>query len=266
MPRPCCLLPLLGVFLVSCGERAQPLSISFDVRYGDAPLRCTAPAGSPALTDLRFFVHDVMLHATDGRTATLEFDPEPGWQSADVALIDLEDGSGACLNGTAAVHRTLSGRAVPGDWSALSFTVGVPPRLNHGDPLTAQAPLNHSTMHWHWRSGYKFLRAGIATAEGGFWLHLGSARCRGVSGRLEGCDAANRPIVLLEEFAAPDGVVVLDLERLFAGVEIGDGTTRSCQMGPDETDCAPVLEALGIDPASGSALAPAAGFRAASAP
>lgn len=259
-------LALLGALITACGNSGQPLEIAFDVRFGAEPLRCGVTGDAPALSDLRFFLHDIRLHAADGRTAPLALDPVPGWQSADVAFVDLEDGSGACLNGTAPVRSTVRGTAVTGDWTALSFTLGVPPRLNHGDPLTAEPPLTNSAMHWHWRSGYKFLRAGVVTADGGFWLHLGSARCHGVSGQLSGCDASNRPVVLLQEFSATDGVVVLDLERLFAGVNLTGGATGSCQMGPDEADCRAVLDALGIDPESGTALVPAASFRSAPSP
>ncbi len=257
------LLPLIGVLAVSCGPPERPLSIVFEARFGDEPLACGDDGGAVTLSDLRFFVHDLRLLAADGRVAPVELTQVPGWQSTDVALVDLEDGSGACLNGTPAMRAAVTGRAPPGDWSALAFTLGVPEHLNHGDPLTAEPPLTNTAMHWHWRSGYKFLRAGVITADGGFWLHLGSARCRGVIGRLEGCDAANRATVVLERISPAGGLVVLDLAQVFAGVDLAAGDVRSCQVGPGEEDCAAVLAALGIDPASGGSIAPAASFRVA---
>ncbi|MDZ7643630.1 MAG: MbnP family protein [Woeseiaceae bacterium] len=65
-----------------------------------------------------------------------------------------------------------------GDYRTLRLTLGVPADLNHGDPLHAPAPLTQTPMHWHWRSGYKFLRAGVTRGADGYWLHLGSTRCR----------------------------------------------------------------------------------------
>ena len=114
------------------------------------------------------------------------------WQSSDIALLDLENGQGSCANGSEAINASIRVRAPEGDYAGLSFRLGVPERLNHADPLLAHTPLNVTPMHWHWRSGYKFLRAGIRTADDGFWIHLGSSRCAGTIGNLQGCAASNR--------------------------------------------------------------------------
>ena len=72
--------------------------------------------------------------------------------------------------------------------------------LNHDNPLTAEPPLDDPDMHWHWRSGYKFLRAGIRTATDGFWIHAGSAGCEGTVGNITGCRFPNRIDVFLPDF------------------------------------------------------------------
>lgn len=253
---------LVSLLLVACGQPAEPVSLRFAATFGDQPLACDSAATEPALTDLRFFVHDVALLRQDGSAVPVALSPEGPWQSADVALVDLENGSGACLNGTPAVHATVEGEVPAGSYSGLRFALGVPARLNHADPLLAEAPLDRSTMHWHWRSGYKFMRAGYRSDDDGFWLHLGSARCHGTIGDLRGCDEPNRAHVELDGFDPARDLVAVDLAVLFESALHGDGVVQSCQMGPDESDCGPVQRALGLDPDTGESVAPATVFRA----
>lgn len=245
----------------ACSGRPEPVAIGFGVSFGQARLGCQPDDTGLALTDLRLYLHDVQLLRSDGSAAAVRLDAAPPWQSTDVAMVDLEDGTGDCLNGTAVTHRTITGRVPPGDYRGLRFTVGVPEALNHADPLTAVAPLNRSAMHWHWRSGYKFLRAGYRQGDDGYWLHLGSARCRGTIGALEGCAEPNRVRVELAQFEPQRDRVDIDLAVLFASAAGGDGVVESCQMGPDETHCAEIQRALGLDPASGLPSAPARAFR-----
>jgi uncharacterized repeat protein (TIGR04052 family) len=40
----------------------------------------------------------------------------------------------------------------------LNFTIGLPFKLNHQNPLIQPSPLNDSSMFWAWRNGYKFIR------------------------------------------------------------------------------------------------------------
>jgi len=259
------LLPLIAL-AAACEPPGEPAELRFDVYWRDAAIGCAGDPERPALTDLRLYVHDVEFESAAGRRVPFQLEPVEGWQTAEVALVDLEDGSGHCLNGTPARRAVVTGRLPAGDYRALHFRVGVPEPLNHGDPLAAKPPLTNTAMHWHWRSGYKFMRAGIATADDGAWLHLGSARCRGVIGDLAGCDSSNRARVVLQGFRPGEDLVVLDLARLFGDTDLGDGVLASCQVGPDEAACGPILESLGLEFASGESARPAAAFRSIAVP
>ncbi|MDZ7643631.1 MAG: MbnP family protein [Woeseiaceae bacterium] len=87
-----------------CEPPREAVEIRFDVRYDGRSLRCGTPVqnGDAAieLADLRFFVAAPEFVAADGTTVPLLLDDGSVWQSPDVALIDLEDASGACINGT----------------------------------------------------------------------------------------------------------------------------------------------------------------------
>jgi uncharacterized repeat protein (TIGR04052 family) len=238
---------LIGINLVlcaACSAPQTPVNIEFVATWAGQSLRCS---NSPiSLTDLRFFVSDIVLIDTQGATHPLSLTKDSQWQQERVALVDLENGSGACLNGTNEVHAVLSGTAEKVDIEAIQFTVGVPFELNHGNPLLASPPLNDAAMHWHWRSGYKFLRAGVATKSDGFWIHLGSTGCEGTVQNISGCRYPNRVTVELSDFNPDTDRVAIDLSMLIKDVDIKDGVRSDCSSGLSETSCVAPFDALGL--------------------
>lgn len=251
-------LSLLGI-CAGCSEPLAPIEVNFEVRFDGTPIDCAAAPDGAALTDLRFYVHNLALIQTE-RRHSVTLTPDSRWQDEHVALIDLEDGDGACENGSppmnTQVRGTVASVAAAGA-ATLEFRIGVPPAVNHADPVTAPPPRNYSIMHWHWRTGYKFMRAGVAYRGDAAWLHLGSARCRGTVTDIQGCDAPNRPTVKLANFNPKTDVVVVDVARLFGPTGLGDGEVWSCESGPDEQHCRVVFSELGIDFETGAAAGPA---------
>ena len=239
----------LASLCVSCDQWDLGVKIPFVATWNGEPLACDSTA--PALTDLRFYVSDPKLIDNEGHSHDIRFATEMPWQNDAVALIDLENGDGMCLNGTQGVFSYLVGVAQTGEYRGLRFTVGVPFSLNHENPLTAGPPLDDSNMHWHWRSGYKFLRAGIRTENDGFWIHVGSTACEGTVGHVTGCRFPNRIRIELPGFVPGESTVAIDLARLVAGVNLEDGSSGDCSSGPAETSCVAPFTALGIDHATG---------------
>ena len=235
----------------ACGQSRSDIEIGFVARYGDDPLACGTSSAAAELTDLRFYLHDLALQAADGSWNTITLDADSPWQQGDLAMIDLEDGASRCQNGTAETNRSISGSVGGDGLKGLRFTLGVPFDRNHADPLIAAAPLDDSAMHWHWRSGYKFLRAGVGTSDDGFWIHLGSTGCNGTVGNITGCRSPNRVTVLLPAFDPGVDRVVLDLSALLEGTDLGDGEPGDCSSGPSEDACRAPFAALGIDFDSG---------------
>lgn len=198
------------------------------------------------MTDLRFYVSEPRLLKSNGESVPVSLSENGRWQQAQLALIDLEDGSGHCTNGTPESNASLRGAVPKGDYTGLQFTLGVPFEQNHADPLTASAPLDDSTMHWHWRSGYKFLRIGLANENDGFWMHLGSAGCQGTIQNITGCRFPNRMTVTLPDFRPGDGVLI-DVGELLQAVDLSDGAVTSCSSGPAENGCRKPFRVFGID-------------------
>lgn len=238
----------------ACTSQTSEIEIPFSVLYNGEPLSCNEPAAGTSMTDLRFYVYDFHLLASDGREIPIALSPDDFWQTEAVALLDFENGKGACINGSERTNTIIRGRYEPAEIQGLSFRVGVPEILNHEDALTAEAPLNFTDMHWHWASGYKFLRAGVETGTDGFWIHLGSSRCEGTIGDIQGCRAANRPNVIIAKFTPGQDQVAVDLGELFSGIDFSDGTKSDCSSGPAESTCAAPFDALGIDFESGNTV------------
>ncbi len=242
-------IPAAG-WLAACSEAPSAIEVPFAATYAGAPLGCAGDA-DVAMTDLRFYVHNLRIEDANGRFHQIELSVDD-WQQSDLAFLDFEDGDGNCSNGTSIVNDTVRGKVTGTDFHALEFTLGVPFEKNHGDPLLAIAPLGDADMHWHWRGGYKFLRAGIRSDSDSFWLHLGSTGCEGTIRNITGCNAPNRVTVRIEEYR-PGDTVQIDLGSLVAGDALADATPSNCSSGPAETDCKTAFSALGLSHASGAA-------------
>jgi len=243
---------LLAVSLLqSCGPAPRNLRISFVATYSGVPLLCDGDA-SIHLSDLRFYVYDVRLRDSAGRQVPLQLRTDSAWQQAGLALLDLENGEAECSDGTPEMHTVLEGTLPAGEYQGLSFMLGVPFELNHKDPLRAAAPLDDAAMHWHWRGGYKFLRAGVRSTDDGFWLHLGSTGCEGTLQDIRACSAPNRVSVQIDDFIPGRDDVAVDLSALAAPPELQDSIAQDCSSGPAETHCQEAFAALGL-PFTGNA-------------
>ena len=238
------LLVTILVACAACSAKSVPVHIEFSASWAGQPVQCDdAPL---ALTDLRFYVSEVLVIDSSGAEHPVSLTPDERWQQENIALIDLENGAGACSNGTSAMNTAIRGTVATSDFAGIRFTIGVPFDMNHANPLLAQPPLNDSAMHWHWRSGYKFLRAGISSPNDRFWIHLGSTGCEGTIQNITGCSSPNRVTVRLSDFSADGGRVALDLAELFRGIDLQDGTGSDCSSSPAESECVAPFETLGL--------------------
>jgi uncharacterized repeat protein (TIGR04052 family) len=205
--------------------------------------------------DLRFFVSEVRLIEASGREEPVALDVLEPWQTADVALLDFEDGTGLCASGTPAVNSTLTGKVFPGDYVGIAFSVSVPESINHADPALQPAPLELGSMSWGWLLGYRFLRAEMAPVgeagpiPGAGLIHLGSTSCSGnpQAGTVV-CTRPNRNEVRLDEFDALTNSVVIDVGALFANTDLAEDSL--CHSTGEF--CPGPFSSLGIDLADGA--------------
>ena len=274
---------LIAVFCASWALRVpvamagqQTVEIRFDAVVGTEPFACGrtysnigTTHSSITPTDFRLFVSGVSLRRTDGSVVPIALDQDQLWQYRDVSLLDFEDGTGPCRNGTPATNRTIRGTVPAGDYQGLVFTLGVPFDLNHGDATIAPSPLNLTAMFWIWNAGYKFLKVDMSTAGQpdkrldapagrsekeravGFPVHIGSTGCAPGSKTQPptACKAPNRVTVNLPSFDPKNDAVIVDVAALLQDANVDTNTPNTapgCMSEPNDPDCKPVFEAIGL--------------------
>jgi uncharacterized repeat protein (TIGR04052 family) len=255
------------------------VEIPFTAEIAGAPFACTdsyTGLGSAAtevqFLDFRLFVSAAHLIAADGTRVPVALEQDGAWQIENIALLDFEDSTGACANGTPQVNTTLRGTVPEGEYRGLEFEVGVPFDWNHGDPTTAPAPLNLTAMFWNWRGGYKFAKIEFAPVmaegvnaaakahsegaghggPGGWMLHLGSTMCAAPEATTppsEACANPNRVAVALPDFVPGASTVVIDPAAVVADADLTQNTAETspgCMSFPNDPDCNTVLPRLGL--------------------
>jgi uncharacterized repeat protein (TIGR04052 family) len=256
------------------GASTQAVEITFRADVAGAPFACGttydglgSALSSAEIADLRMYVHDVRL-TSGASSVVVTLDQDGVWQHENLALLDFEDKTGACANGTAVTNLTIRGTIPAGTtYDGVSFRLGVPFDLNHGDASTAPSPLNLSALFWNWQGGHKFLRADVFAdgASGPFNIHLGSTGCDGdaATGGVTSCSRPNVAEIALSGFDAATNVVVLDAATLLGGVDVSAdaGGAPGCMSGVSDPECAPIFASLGVDIATGlPAAAPQLAF------
>jgi uncharacterized repeat protein (TIGR04052 family) len=261
---------------VSAATRS--VRVRFQAQVGSEPFACgqTYVSGLSSASvrftpaDLRLFVQDVALLTSDGNEQPLTLDVRAPWQLEQVALLDFEDGSGACLAGTRELNLEVTGQVPNGDYRGLVFSNGVPEAQNHADPTRLPPPLQAGSMSWGWLLGYRFLMAEVAevgaadaAVPGSALLHVGSTACSGnPSAGGIACGKPNRNRVRLDDFDPDTDAVIVDVASLFDATDLTQVTT--CHSSGAE--CAPFFERVGIELDDGAPTDGQTLYRVASAP
>ena len=261
------LIGLLCVGLAACGDETeepveagdQAVTLNFKGTVGDRDFACgqsytgIGTSGSElTLHDFRLYIHGVRLVTASGQEVPVALDQASPFQFEDVVLLDFEDATGPCANGTAEINTEVTGTVPAGQYAGVRFTLGVPFELNHGDATLAPSPLNLTTMFWSWAAGYKFMRVdGVSTGlQDGLRYHLGSTGCEmNGEGAVTSCANPNRAEIALDGFDVATGTVAVDMGALLATSDIDTNTMETppgCMSAPDDPECAAIFSALGI--------------------
>jgi len=254
----------------AAAHQNMTVTIPFTAVNGTAPVSCGTPitglgttAATAQLKDLRFYVSNVRMVRRDGSSVLLKLTPKKGSVVSRggnrVTMIDLENGTGSCDQGDAAVNSVIRGTVPHAAYVGMRFYMGVPFPLNHSDTVGAPAPLDLTAMTWSWQAGRKFAKieltdpagaAGTWTAKT-FMVHLGSTGCLGnpATGGTANCIASNRMTVRFAAFNPATQKVAVDVGALVAGtdVTVNRGGAAGCMSGGTDPECGPVFTALGID-------------------
>jgi uncharacterized repeat protein (TIGR04052 family) len=285
-------------FTLAAPAAATDMAVKFALVAGNEPVTCGekianlgARRTTAQITDARLYVTNVRLLTPNNKEVTLALTPDNKWQSADVALLDFEDGTGLCRDtGNADTNDTIKGKVPEGTYTGIAFDVGLPFAMNHADVAVSKTPLNIQALWWNWQSGYKFARIDLATDSPApndkFFIHLGSTGCgeamadshATASGATSqgatvtdtakmDMSAANKPPdepcanpnlvrVRLSKFDPSKDTVAADLAGLLRGVNIAKSTPEpaGCMSGVDDPDCTNLFPNFGLALDGGACL------------
>jgi uncharacterized repeat protein (TIGR04052 family) len=244
------------------GTAPLAVSLSFEARVGDKVFDCGTSypglgtaATEVAISDFRMYVHDIRLVTADSAEVPVELD-KSAWQHQGLALLDFEDKTDACANGTAERNTKITGTVPAGTYTGLKLKLGVPPALNYADAATAPSPLNLTGLFWTWKSGYKFLRLDAAAAAGPFLVHLGSSNCTGDPsvGEKVTCARPNIAEIALQGFDPTKKTILVDYAALVKASNLSTNVSGApgCMSDSDDPECLPIFEGLGLSITDGS--------------
>lgn len=287
---------LLFASSISAMAEEQSFKIRFVAEMAGQPFACEqeySNLGTQKVpvkgSDFRVYVSEFELLKNDGTRVPLNLDQDGTWQYRNVALLDFENGTANCSNGTPELRDFVSGSAAKGIYKGLSFKVGVPFELNHNDPTLAPSPLNLTSMFWTWQGGYKFVKidlsvVGAAMKSGDashapsmaavndkqrslvhspiFSIHLGSTMCQSASRTTAptACANGNRIQVNFEAFDPEKNVIVFDPAPVLAGSNLQMNTSETspgCMSFPNDPECNTIMPKLGFSYAGYAAEAQA---------
>jgi uncharacterized repeat protein (TIGR04052 family) len=242
-------------------DAGRQIALRFEATVGDEAFACgTRYAGigttgsSITVSDFRFYVSGVRLVKDDGTEVPLALTQDGLWQHDDVALLDFEDGTKSCANGTPETRNVIEGRVPDGRYVGVRFAVGLPFDTNHREPTLQPSPLNLTSLFWNWNAGYKFMRIDLKSTgqPQGWMIHLGSTGCtprEGPSTVPVSCRSDNIVSVVLPGMDVDRDVVRLDLRELLADANVDvnqDETPIGCMSGGGDDDCVPLFRKLGL--------------------
>ncbi|GAP97880.1 MbnP family copper-binding protein [Leptolyngbya sp. NIES-2104] len=258
---------------IAMAQSTQPVAIQFRGVVGDRSFQCTSTyslgtsATSVAPSDFRFYVSEVALIDAQGKAVPVTLTQDDRWQYQNVALIDFENKTGSCTNGTVETNDRIVGTVPQGSYKGIRFTLGVPFNLNHEDATIAPSPLNLTSLWWNWRGGYKFARIDFVPPMSGmkhegahspgkqpresFAIHLGSTGCNANNNRQkpESCTNPNTSTITLDNFNPQTNVIVADIRSLVSNTNMSKNqpeTGIGCMSEPKDGDCAGIMTSFGL--------------------
>lgn len=257
------MLLLTPVFLcLGLQAQTQAVSISFRAMAGNRDLVCGQKyegIGTSKSTitprDFRFYVHNVRVVDAAGKEHAVQLEQDGKWQLDDVALLDFENATGGCSNGTPDLSTAVKGTLPAGVKAAgVRFTMGVPFEKNHTDLASMPSPLNLTALAWVWNAGRKFARLDFSStgAPRGYAVHLGSTGCSPSETKTTiptKCSYPNRTEVDLPGFDTAKDFVIVDIASLLqdSNVDESGKMMSGCMSGRETPACKPLLANFGLD-------------------
>jgi uncharacterized repeat protein (TIGR04052 family) len=249
------------LFAMTSAWAEETVTVRFRAVAGDQEYSCGKSYSGIGTTkstitprDFRFYVHNVRLVDAAGKEVPLQLKQDEKWQLDNLALLDFEDATGGCGNGTPDTNHQIVG-TVPAEsaFKGIRFTLGVPFEKNHTDLTKMSSPLNLTALAWVWNAGRKFARLDFSStgAPRGYAIHLGSTGCTPDDTKTTiptKCSAPNRAEVEILGFNPQKDVILADIAALLkdSDVNAAGKMMSGCMSGPQTPACQPLFANFGL--------------------
>ncbi len=249
------------IFLVGCDNSNNLITadtennkVTFQTQFSGKNIQCKSTF-IPSITakavwqytQLQFFLSNIELKNSQGNWYKPALVKSP-YQSHNIALLGEHCRNTNKNKGNWSL--TFTNKVNIKAASAIRFTLGVPFKVNHLNPLTQESPLNVPSMFWGWQQGHKFLRLEMSSRlpqslKTNNWLfHLGSVGCKASSplrSPKQECLQPNRYTFQLP-LVDNNNTIVLNLSVLLRGISLQ--SENSCQSAPDNKTCQQLMTNL----------------------
>jgi uncharacterized repeat protein (TIGR04052 family) len=250
-------LILMDAFAASSAFADQEVTLNFAAEIASQPFSCSdtyndlgSTKTSVIVRDFRMYLSNIHMTTADDKQVPVKLDKNI-WQNEAVALLDFENGVGNCTNGTPQTNTKINGSVPNGNYTGISFQVGVPFEYNHADPTLSPSPLNLTSMFWNWRGGYKFARIDFVPmnkSKGGpkgWFLHLGSTMCKSSSktNAPTSCANSNRMNISFDNFDPKKDTIIIDPAPVVAEADLSTNapkTSPGCMSFPNDPGQTPI--------------------------
>jgi uncharacterized repeat protein (TIGR04052 family) len=252
----------MSLVVVACGDNTVAVNLSFQPVLSGQPFGCNkiyrdvgTTKSTVEVKDFKMYVHKLELLDGAGVATPVVLEQDQRWQRNDLALLDFDDATGACAQGTPETNVAIRGTVPFGDYTGIRFTVGVADEDNHLDAATSPVPLNEPGMWWSWKGGFKYVRLDVKTrANPSYYLHLGATACDGTASGGFSCSSGNSPTITLQTFDLNRDRVMFDVGKLWADVDIDhqidfqSDFVQGCMAFEGDPECPAVFARLGMAP------------------
>ena len=222
---------------------------------------------------MAFYVSEVSLLTASGKKVPVTLDDNRVTQEQGVALVDFRNKAADCTGDAKVVDNMVRGSYTHqdgDDYTGVEFQLGLPTKINHGDPSLSTAGIlsKNVDMHWNWLGGYRYLRMDVVpegrvtkpdnSSVSNWNVHLGATGCSnadvndGTSIKTDApsapCANPNTSVVSLEGFTPENNQIGVDIAALYRGSNLSVDMCSSvgCMSGTADPECAEVFARLGL--------------------
>lgn len=257
-----CLI-LAAIFISSCVPSKETVQVEFRPFYNNKAISCDLSFQHAdenwSIATFGMFLSSLQLVNMLGEKQKVEF-VESNWQTTETGLLWFIPNCEQSKLPSNTFNQHLLMQIDPSDLyqaKQLAFSLAVPFKENHANPLTQPAPLNNPEMFWSWQTGHKFMRFDLKRIDSiaNWAFHLGSVGCTSKSTLRAPSGECNQPNRINIDIDIPERkgnkrevlVININIDTMLNDIDITNSAACMFTLN-QEVNCLRVLQNLKTKP------------------